>query len=818
MRESQDSIRVFNESGLIPGWLVGRWPPHGLSAGLVLRGTFALNPDAPATRLEKQPELSGDVPDPEAPAALRHAMDIVPVKPFVDLLLTGRAYAPGGEPTTVLPVGFELGEFRKSLFVVGEREMTRSLLGGSVQGPHPFTSMPLGWGRSFGGPKVEANPAGRGTEEAYRADGSAFIPLPNLLREAELRQGPESLRQPAGFGPIPADWPLRAEKGRSATYDARWLRNEWPAHPADFDWSFFNAAPPDQQVPIGAVRGDEPFRLLNLHPAVPELTGSLPGLRPRWFFRLAMPEGPRFVEALLNIDTVAIDTEAAQLVLLWRGLLPVRTKSLRDIYDVLIVTEPLDEAPLSLEHYEERLAALKAAADAAPEEAPPPAEIPALEPAVVTMDWEKWEAGLMKDKAAAEALSQKMMELAGTPPAMDAARAALTAEGLPHDILSLPRPQDPAVSAAQMKAAFDQLAKTDPVAARGFGKPLGADELDVDKIIKDAVAEIQAATDEANAPDPEEEEDEPDPEDTPWTRARVEAALAAGLAIHEQDLTGLDLTGLDLSGVDLAGCVMEQAKLAGCTMVGARLEACQLAGADLAGVDLGEARLAYADLTGADLTGARLEGADLTGLNATDARLNDVRFGGARAEQAVFAGADFSGAMLTGARFPGADFTKATWSGATVREAAFPSASAYGLVAPGVDFEKCDLTNFRTGEGADLAGARFQFVTANGSVWGGARLDGADFTDADLREANFSEASLVAAIFIRADAWRARFSEANMEKAIAMKANFFRARFEDTILREADLRGTNCYEAEFLDADTEKARFDLANLKGTKLG
>lgn len=812
MREPHESIRVFNESGLIPGWIVGLVPPHGLSASLVIRGTYELVPDAPATLVEKQPELSGDVPDPEAKGAIRYSLDLVPVKPFTDLLMVGSARPPGTEPATVVPVTLELGTLKKTLFVVGERRMTRSLIGGSVDGPHPFQSMPLGWGRSFGGRKIGANPVGRGLDTAVAQDGSEYIPLPNILRENELRLPPDGLREPAGFGPIPSDWEFRMEKARRATYDARWVKKEWPAHPADFDWSYFNAAPKDQQIPIGSLKGDEPLLLRHLIEGVPELRSRLPGHRPRWFFRQDREDDNVFIECELNIDTIWIDTDARQLVVLWRGLLPVRSKSLRDIRELLIVREATDSAPGTLAAYETKLAQLKAAADMPPEEAPP-IELAPLPPLVMTMDWDKWEADIMKDKAAAEALMKSLEKAPGTPTPMEAAAAALKAEGLPTDILGSRRPDDPVSIAAQIKKAFDGLAKSDPATAKAFGPPPTAEELDVNKIVADAQTEFDAA--DAEDAEAEEEDDDEEPE---WTRERVIEILGTGGRIEEQDLSELDLSELDLSGAVLAGSILEKVKLNGTKLVGANLTAVMFEGANLAGADLSGAQLTDADLTGADLSGAVLGGAVMVRTEAAKATLKGVAFSGVDARGAVFSEATFEGATLTGGNFEGAEFTKATFTGADLRGTRLVQASAYGAVAPGVDFEGSEMTNFRTGEGADLVGARFKRIQADGSIWTGARLDGADFTEARMRDSGFTGASMVAAILITADLRWCRFNEANLERAIALKADLFRAKFEDANLKDADLRGASLYEAEFLDAIVDNTNFQLANLKGTKLG
>ena len=168
------------------------------------------------------------------------------------------------------------------------------------------------------------------------------------------------------------------------------------------------------------------------------------------------------------------------------------------------------------------------------------------------------------------------------------------------------------------------------------------------------------------------------------------------------------------------------------------------------------------------------------------------------------------------------DFTQAEFTGAGIENislgrSVLKGVNAYELKAAGADFQHCDLTNFRTGDGADFSGAKFQNVGAPASVWEGVILDRASFLDADLGRANFSGASLQESKFGRANLSRARLPEANLTKAEFQRSNLFRGTLEGANLTGADFRGANLYEVEFLDSIREQTQFDAANLKGTKL-
>ena len=67
---------------------------------VVCKATFDLVPGEARLRSTPEPPSEHDVPW-EAPygRSLRVARDLVPIKPNVDVVLTGHAYAPGGRPT-----------------------------------------------------------------------------------------------------------------------------------------------------------------------------------------------------------------------------------------------------------------------------------------------------------------------------------------------------------------------------------------------------------------------------------------------------------------------------------------------------------------------------------------------------------------------------------------------------------------------------------------------------------------------------------------------------------------------------------------------
>ena len=230
---------------------------------VVVKQTFCIAANGLVPAPEPLPILLGDDYQPDRPLLPpRLESDCAPFKPRADVVLVGRAHAPGGRPVTQLVAGFRVGTLRRALLVVGDRRWRTRRLGKPVMDdPRPFTTMDLGWERAFGGATGDhlciENPVGRGiAADQESLDGTA---LPNLedpnARIACWTDRPT----PAGVGFVGRGWaPRRSLAGVSQ--------------------GFHNGAPVAQQVD-GFLRGDEEIELVNLTPEG-HLSFRLPGRRP----------------------------------------------------------------------------------------------------------------------------------------------------------------------------------------------------------------------------------------------------------------------------------------------------------------------------------------------------------------------------------------------------------------------------------------------------------------------------------------------------------------------------------------------------------
>jgi len=774
--------------GMMP---CSRRPPR-FETTFFAKATFSLECDKVVAWAEEPEFASGDVyyeGDPER--GLRYPSDFAPFKPKTDVIVVGTAWAPNGKPAVSLPVAIRVGPLAKALLAVGPRRWNSSALGPSaLTEPRPFVSFPMTFQHAFGGPGYARNPIGRG----WHSDEAPMVEEPK--RPA---RGSHDLAEPAGFGPIAASWPQRSSF--LGTYDEKWLKQQWPFFPDDFDWSYFNAAPRDQQLD-GYLRGDEELVFQNLHPTLSVIRSRLPGVRVRCFLNERLPPGDfRYREVPLVLDTVWADLDAMKVIMLWRGVTEVRTFKFQEIVDLQLAIEPIDQRPEEIEVYQAMLAA--------------PVDVPSAPESIAAVPAESTEEDAAFDASMVD-LDRQMAQADKEIGAMEAEADRLFAEqmaSLPRSVDGVPVPSmtdaTPAPSMDEMVAAFaptmEQLRRQHPELATDLeGFDLG---------------EFARAEQELNQIDDEAGRVAAEPFDAafPWTRDRVAHAAREKHSLAEQDLRKLDLSGLDMSAVDLTASILTEANLAGANLTGA-----VLAGADLSGANLTGADLTNADFSGSDLTGAIPAGATFTGITLAAATLEKVDLTGIDLDGINGVEANFAGAKLHGARFASARLTRADFQGCDLTEVVFRgadlrAAQMQGATARGIDCEGADLQGLQASDGADFTGANFRGVRADGAIFEESVLDGADFSRSSLRRVQFSSASLRGAHFDRASLVSAALDDAVLIRAVLTYADLRSASFDRSDLTEADLRGANAYDAGFWLALTPRADLRDANVKSTLL-
>ncbi|HEY4122339.1 MAG TPA: DUF2169 domain-containing protein, partial [Byssovorax sp.] len=296
------------------------WQPQGDAWNLTLcaKATFDLVHGAEARVAAAQEPATGDAfYDANPHGALKVPSDYAPYKPRGDVLFVGSAHAPGGAPVDSLVATLEVGDFKKSIRVVGERAWVRGPSGVVAGPPGPFLEVPTRYER---GAQRGDNLSGVSARGAVGEGGRA---LPNLEAiEASDEATP-------GFGPLPPAWRARRSQLAEAAIVWAYRMHARPATgeresiagapPSGFDFAFFNAAPRDQQVDV--LRPALPIVLHHLHPTHARFETRLPNVRPR-LFRMS-PTAARPAEVAMRCDTVWIDGDRGVAVVSWRGMVNV---------------------------------------------------------------------------------------------------------------------------------------------------------------------------------------------------------------------------------------------------------------------------------------------------------------------------------------------------------------------------------------------------------------------------------------------------------------------------------------------------------------
>lgn len=295
--QAPSPVRLTTAGPCVGGTLAWRWKGK-LHLTVAVKATFALVPGGPMTTAAPEELFRAEAHHRDNPArSVRATSDLVPYLVRADVVFTGHAHAPPGERVAMLPVRLAVFHkhplFDKTLHVHGERK------GAEVQ---PFDKMPMTYERALGGIGTP-NPLGSASPSiVHPTDASAV----------------------AGFAPISRALPQR--KKLLGALQPRQLDEAIPELPTDFDWTYYQSAPPDQRV--DSLQGNEWIVLEGLHPELPRLSSRLPGARGLariYGLDPDHPDAPR--PAVLRPDILRIDGDAGRCSLVLRVVLPLEDES-----------------------------------------------------------------------------------------------------------------------------------------------------------------------------------------------------------------------------------------------------------------------------------------------------------------------------------------------------------------------------------------------------------------------------------------------------------------------------------------------------------
>ena len=326
-------MELINATRMVAGYTMGLEPSGRELLVVVIKGTFVLPKPGEPVRLhdEQLPLVMADTftgePGYSAPA---YEVDFAPRKPACDVLLLGSAHAPGGRPATRVEVGLRVGPMAKRIDVLGDRVWDAP--------PRAFVQQPISYDVAFGGVDQESddpaehdaympNPVGRGFRKHLKNAWVDGKPLPNTEVPGQSVTWPGDKYKPMAFGPVGRGWAGRYEY--AGTYDQQWLDDVFPFLPQDFDERYFQAAPPDQQVPFS--KAPMEVTLANLTPD---------GLRQ---FVLPHFEAPVHVfpkrgereDLTATLDTIVFEPDQDRFCMTWRVARPLR-RSMLEIEEVLV--------------------------------------------------------------------------------------------------------------------------------------------------------------------------------------------------------------------------------------------------------------------------------------------------------------------------------------------------------------------------------------------------------------------------------------------------------------------------------------------------
>ncbi len=765
-------------------------------------------------------------------------------KPRGEVLVTGKFFAPGGQPVPAHKVRISIGNLQKELYVFGDRFWKRTKTGTwTITDPVPMTSMDIKYSNAFGGPNFDRNPVGKGIEPVTLESGQTAIPLPNIELPDQLIVSRRDRPEPGGFGPLDITWAQRAKK--AGTYDKKWLKERFPGFAEDMDWSIFNMAPEDQQLD-SFLSGDEKFFFQNMHPGKPSVEGRLPGLRTRCFVTQLLDGQQVFKEVPTHLDTVWFFPHIEKALMIFRGTVQVADEEAGDIIHLLLACEGADDDPRPQSHYEnaldKRLDEDTGSLNMLDESDLLPArerssldEIIASQPDTENIfdkniqsriDLEKARAKerlenqgldpkdfIEESESAPEIGMSNLTELPGMIQELERKaeetrkemeeRARESSEALNIDLDAVRE------EARKSEKRWPKFSAQDAIdRLRG----LGIEDPDMETRLREM--EEQASSNLRSAAHYLPPSHTADADEIEAKRQLVLEAKDSGRSLADVDLAYVDLSGLDLAGIDLSKAYLE----------GALLRDTNLAKADLSG----------AILVRAEIYDANLSMANFTEANLGHAKIQSSNFSGALMANVVLAESSVQGANFNNAKMDDADLTKARMAGCSFDHGSLSKAMLMEATLSSSSFKECDLSNaiflYTVLENCDFSGAilvssTFVKVPGKGSIFRGANLSNSCMTDqCDFREADFTGALFIEANLRGSDLKNAHFDKADLTGAdlsqcLLNNATFLFSLAKGTQFVKSDLTGAQMQCINLMEGSLQKAmlfetNFRQANLYG----
>ncbi|HEY0290115.1 MAG TPA: DUF2169 domain-containing protein [Pseudomonas sp.] len=740
----------------------------------------------------------------------------------------GSAYALNAIQQQGMAVRVRMSQLEKVLHIHPPRQWQKGLLGWNPLPCGVLSVMPLELGLAYGGAGSEDNPQGIGY--AVNADQAQGLALPQI--ESPLTP----LRAPGEQVPVASLTPLLPQSSDRrnflGTCDDAWLKRRAPFAPLDTDPRWFDEVPQDQ-CHVGFWSGNETWAAAGMHPEQAEVTGSLPGFRPRLFVaRQALGtatearQGPVVEETSLDLDTVWLFPDAERVLLLYRAQVAVLDIDGDDLAGLAAVCERIGEPGKSREQWEAELwsKTSQGAVNAEQESIPPIDDLSALDP--------DFQAALASFLAAPAALFAQI----------DAEHASLSAEldtlianatktmspaelsNLQADLAALIEPMKKALDSdyASLSAEQSKLPSLEPLSAAA---PI--DGHAVLGEIETSTARLQAALEQELEQLTQQLEALPR-ERVEQAKAQMEADLSPRSQAFDEPLSAARATAIQAEIEGANANIAEQ--IARLEAEAAALEK-YLASVDPAifetvpptpKPDWTRELLQAAHDEHRVLDGERLVELNLDGIDLRSATLKNCVF-----ETCSFKGSHFNAANLSGTQFMGCDLSNAHLEQANLAGTFFERCDLRQIKARQANFDKTYVadTDFSA---ADLSGSEctqgyfvgccflgVQLVAVN---WPGVRWQHCDLSGCTLSASHLRDTELQACLLDSVDLRGADLQNADWSDAKGREVDLSNARLQQWRLDQAcQLPGVRLDGADLTGASLQQAQLRHASLRGACL-
>lgn len=308
---------------------------------LIVRGSFELGADTGLALAKKHdPVVMADTFHGEpGHSSLARCSDLVGAKPGCDVLITGTAQAPGGQPADCWELRIQVGDkLDHHLRVTGPRHWRKEGDAWQLSDPARVTSVPLRYEHAYGGRfedeegnthRCAHNPVGVGFLPDGEAPPTEPWPAPQLEAIDDPIGTPARTYRVAGTAPIGRGWQPRASY--VGTLDEVWREHRAPAYPDDFDYRHHQCAHPDL-ICDDHLHGDERVRLEGFAADGP-LAFALPNMHVIALIRFKA--GP-LIPVRATLDTLTIDVDERKVWLTWRAGMGMPDFALVKGVDVLV--------------------------------------------------------------------------------------------------------------------------------------------------------------------------------------------------------------------------------------------------------------------------------------------------------------------------------------------------------------------------------------------------------------------------------------------------------------------------------------------------